>query len=145
VELVLIRHGEPDWEAARRGQADPGLTDLGRRQVADLAKHLEHVALAALYSSPLQRARETAEVIGTIQRLTAVVADGVAEIGVPVLFGASQTEVDAYFAAAAKRPFREHWEGFPGGEPFHEFHARVSGAIEALLGHYAIHSQIVDG
>jgi broad specificity phosphatase PhoE len=145
LELVLVRHAEPDWEGARQKGADPSLTVLGRQQAGDLAAHLHHLPFAALYASPLARARETAAAIATAQQLTATAVPDLAEIGVPLLQNASQTEVDAYFLAAAKRPFREHWEGFPGGEPFRAFHTRVSGAIGTLLAPYGVRSQIIDG
>ncbi len=145
VELVLVRHAEPDWQSARQAGADPGLTALGRQQAADLAEHLRGRPLAALYCSPLERARETAAAIGAAQQLTVTAVQDLSEIGVPMLQNASQTEVDAYFLAAAKRPFREHWEGFPGGEPFREFHARVTRAVGDVLAPYGIHSQSIDG
>jgi len=145
LELVVVRHAEPDWEAARRTGADPGLTALGRRQAADVAEHLRRLPLAAVYCSPLQRARETAAAIAATQQVPATIVQDLAEIGVPILQNASQTEVDAYFLRAAKRPFREHWEGFPGGEPFRTFHARVTGALGEILAHYGVHAQTIDG
>jgi len=145
LELVLVRHAEPDWESVRQKGADPGLTVLGRQQAADLAAHLRSLPLAALYSSPLARARETAAAIAAAQQLTATAVPDLAEIGVPLLQNASQTEVDAYFLAAAKRPFRDHWEGFPGGERFRAFHARVTRAIGEVLAPYGVHSQVIDG
>ena len=145
LELVLVRHAEPDWENARQKGADPALTVLGRQQAADLAAHLRSLPLAALYSSPLVRARETAAAIGAAQQLTATAVTDLAEIGVPLLQNASQTEVDAYFLAAAKRPLHDHWEGFPGGEPFRAFHARVTRAIGEVLAPYGVHSQAIDG
>jgi len=144
LELVLVRHAEPDWETARRSGADPGLTALGRRQAAGLAEHLRRLPLAALYCSPLERARQTAAAIAAPQELTAVVVPDLAEIGVPQLQNASQTDVDAYFLAAAKRPFREHWEGYPGGEPFRAFHTRVTGALGAVLAPYGVQARSVD-
>src|SRR6266481_5875085 len=75
LELVLVRHAEPDWEAARQHGADPGLTALGRRQAAALAEQLRRLPLAALYCSPLERARETAAAIAAPQELTATVVE----------------------------------------------------------------------
>lgn len=146
LELVLVRHAEPDWESRRQTGADPGLTALGRQQAADLAQHLRGLPPAVLYSSPLARARETAAAIAAAQELSATVVEDLAEIGVPPLLqNASQTEVDAYLLAAAKRPFREHWDGFPGGEPFRAFHARVTRALGEVLAHYGVHAQVIDG
>ncbi len=56
--IYLVQHGEKE-----RLPGDPGLTALGRRQAADTARWLQGRGLHALYSSPLRRARETAEAI----------------------------------------------------------------------------------
>src|SRR5262245_33771247 len=78
LELVLVRHAEPDWESVRQRGVDPGLTALGRQQAAALAEHLRQLPLAALYCSPLERARETAAAIAAAQQLTATVVDDLA-------------------------------------------------------------------
>lgn len=145
IELVLVRHGEPDWETARQRDNDPMLTALGRRQAAQVAADLAQPPIAALYASPLARARETAQIIAAAQSLDVSVVDGLAEIQVPPLGNVSQAEVDAYFTAAARRAFRDYWDGFPGGEPFRKFHARVTGAVEAVLAHYGVHLEPTEG
>lgn len=145
LEIVLVRHAEPDWEGARQTGRDPSLTELGRQQATQLAAHLAALPLAALYCSPLARARETALAIGAAQQLVPTVVDGLAEISVPLLASATQVEVDAYFAAATRRTFREHWDGFPRGEPFGAFHTRVTAALESVLAHYGARPQPTDG
>jgi len=134
IELVLIRHAEPDWAAVRqRGGGDPGLTTLGEQQAAALAVHLKDHRFDALYASPLQRARDTAAAIAKRQDIEPDIIPDLAEIRVPEMRDASQPEVEAYFAAAARRPFREHWNGFPGGESFTDFHQRVTTALDHVL------------
>ncbi|MDQ6697708.1 MAG: histidine phosphatase family protein [Actinomycetota bacterium] len=61
--ILLVRHGESEWNAARRwqGQADPPLTELGRAQAAHGARALGTVD--AIVTSDLQRALVTAQVI----------------------------------------------------------------------------------
>ncbi len=61
--LLLIRHGQSEWNALRRwqGQADPPLSELGRRQAAAAAARLEPVDVVA--TSTLQRSRVSAEII----------------------------------------------------------------------------------
>ena len=54
IELVLVRHAEPDWERGKE-TGDPGLTDLGRTQAARAAEHLKTLRIDAIYCSPLQR------------------------------------------------------------------------------------------
>jgi len=64
--LLLVRHGETDWNADGRlqGQTDRPLSDFGRRQARQLADELAGEELEAIYASDLSRARETAEIIG---------------------------------------------------------------------------------
>jgi 2,3-bisphosphoglycerate-dependent phosphoglycerate mutase len=64
--LLLVRHGETDWNAEGRlqGHTDRPLSDYGRRQAQQLAEELGGEELEAIYSSDLARARETAEIVG---------------------------------------------------------------------------------
>jgi alpha-ribazole phosphatase/probable phosphoglycerate mutase len=60
----MARHGQTEWNARRRfqGASDVGLSDLGRRQAEALGGAIRSRALAAVYTSPLRRAAETAEI-----------------------------------------------------------------------------------
>jgi broad specificity phosphatase PhoE len=64
--LLLVRHGETDWNAEGRlqGHTDRPLSDYGRRQARRLAEELVGEELEAIYSSDLARAHETAEIVG---------------------------------------------------------------------------------
>jgi broad specificity phosphatase PhoE len=64
--LLLVRHGETDWNAEGRlqGHTDRPLSEFGGRQTRRLADDLEDEELEAIYSSDLSRARETAEIVG---------------------------------------------------------------------------------
>ncbi len=72
--LLLVRHGETDWNADGRlqGQTDRPLNDYGRRQAQQLAGELAAGSFEAIYASDLSRARETAEIVG--ERLGLAVA-----------------------------------------------------------------------
>lgn len=63
--LLLIRHGETDWnvEGRYQGQEDPPLNRRGRDQARLLADALSGEPLHVLYGSPLKRARETAQIV----------------------------------------------------------------------------------
>ena len=61
MELVLIRHAEPERVVSTGGRADPELTPRGREQARRTAAWLEGEAIAAVWSSPLRRAVQTAE------------------------------------------------------------------------------------
>lgn len=61
MELLLIRHGRPERVEGNEGPADPGLSALGWRQAEALAAWLAKEPIEAIYSSPMRRAKETAE------------------------------------------------------------------------------------
>src|SRR5207302_46661 len=70
-QLLLIRHGESTWnrEGRVQGWLDPPLSERGIQQAARLAERLRDEPLDALYASPQQRARATAQAIADIKGL----------------------------------------------------------------------------
>jgi len=134
--LTLVRHGEPDWAPGDGPSVnDPGLTEFGHAQARATAARLAAYPIDAIYVSPYRRARETAAPLAEATGLTPVVVDGLAEVGVAV-DGLTQEEVDRYFREGSERPLAQHWEGWPGAETFHEFHARVTAAVTDVLGRH---------
>lgn len=79
MELLLIRHARPLRAEPVEGPADPGLSDLGRRQAGALADWLAPVGLAALYTSPMRRAAETATTVGAALGIDPVPEPALAE------------------------------------------------------------------
>lgn len=67
-ELILIRHGETEWNRERRmqGQTDTPLSDIGRAQAAALGRRFAGADFAALYSSDLSRAHHTADAVAAV-------------------------------------------------------------------------------
>ncbi len=72
-DLLLIRHGQSEWNEQRRwqGQADPALTDLGRAQAAQAAHSIGNID--AIFTSPLQRAAETATILARALAVDSVI------------------------------------------------------------------------
>lgn len=64
-ELILVRHGETDWNVQGRfqGQSDPPLNEQGLAQAGKLTLELAGEKVGAVYTSDLQRARQTAEIL----------------------------------------------------------------------------------
>jgi len=93
--LLLARHGETDWNRVGRwqGHADPPLNEAGRRQAEALADALDGDGVAAVYSSDLRRARETAHVVAKRLGLPVIEDRGLREIDVGSWSGLTREEV----------------------------------------------------
>jgi probable phosphoglycerate mutase len=134
LELVLVRHAEPEWEPGGRAVDEPGLSERGRLQAERAAGALRELGpFDVVYMSPLRRVRETAEPILAALEQKAQVQSWLAELGLPSLEGRTTEEVARFFAAARARDLAQGWEGMPGGESFRHFYERVSAGIEGLL------------
>lgn len=133
MELVFIRHGQPEWDRSGRAVRDPDLTDLGRRQ----AEHLGDAFLGRhadrLLVSPLVRAQQTAEPVAKALDLEPETLPWLAEIASPEWDGTPSETVESIFAEARAKPLDEQWDGLPGGESFRDFHRRVTGGLVGLL------------
>ena len=128
--LVLVRHGETDWNREHRlqGHADTPLNDAGRRQAGELGALLSGERIAAVYTSPLRRANETARVIADRLGLAVVEHEALREIDVGDWQGMTLDEVRARYP---ERLDEASHAGWPNGETHDQLGARV---LPALLG-----------
>jgi len=133
MEIVLVRHGQPDWEPDGRAVDHPALTPLGWEQARRTAEALAGERFDALYTSPLQRAVQTAEPIAGALDLEPRVESWLKEIQLPSMEGSTEEEVKHFFEAASLRQLEQWWDGFPRGESFRHFYERVRSGIEGLL------------
>ena len=128
--IVLARHGETDWNRDGRfqGHLDPPLNERGRTQARELAESLARFDIAALYSSDLRRAAETAEIVGARLGLVAAADAGLREIDVGAWSGLTVDEISARFPDAYAR-WRAGQLDAHGGETREAFSARVVGSV----------------
>jgi broad specificity phosphatase PhoE len=141
VKLILVRHGETATNRDGRGlgHADPPLTDLGLRQAAATADQIAgrlNEPVAAIYTSPFRRARETAALIA--ERLghpAAEVIDGLREMDIGAMEGLTGAEMRANHPAffAEWTSVRAGEVEMPGGESLAAVQARAWPAVEQLL------------
>lgn len=138
--VILLRHGEPDWYPGGQDVAvdDAGLTSRGQAQARCAAKALSKQRIDAIYVSPLLRAQETAEPLSAATGIPATMVPAFAEISIAGTAGLSQRDVDRYFLEAVRRPLAEHWSGWPRGESFRDFHARVCGGLDGVLARHGM-------
>jgi len=131
--ILLARHGESDWNRTKRwqGWADRPLTDFGRRQARELAARLEDTELDAVYSSDLQRARETAETVARAKNLTVVTMADLREVDVGSWSGLTRAQAQDRFPEQYAR-WLEGGEGWEDGETYEQLRGRVVRAIRAI-------------
>ena len=137
--LYLLRHGATDNNRAnpprlQGRRTDPPLSEEGREQARKTGEFLLRLPLDAVYSSPLLRARETAEAIAGPQGLSIQVVDGLVEVDVGVWEGHSWEEIEqtdpqayrAFMTDASVNPYL-------GGENLETVLARAGPAFQQLV------------
>ena len=133
--VFLLRHGETAWNAEQRlqGHADIGLNELGRWQAQRLAQALAGEDIAALYSSDLLRALDTARALAESISLPVQTDAALRERAFGFLEGLSYDEIDTQFPEVARR-WREREPDFApgGGETMNGFSARSVAAVTRL-------------
>ncbi|HEX6491996.1 MAG TPA: histidine phosphatase family protein [Candidatus Dormibacteraeota bacterium] len=119
--LLLVRHGATPWTDPVRlyqGHVDVALSELGRAQAEGIAVALRDEGLAAVWHSPLSRARETAEAIATAAGVPCRPDDRLRELCFGSWEGRSHEDVRRSEPAAHERHYGDVLGGTPpGGEP----------------------------
>ena len=125
--LVLVRHGETDWNRDRRvqGHSDIPLNDTGRAQAKELAKQLSGEHLAAVFASDLARARETAEIATAGTDLDVRELVDLRERHFGTWEGLTDDDIRARFPESRTGPWGD-------GETVDEMSARVVAALRAI-------------
>jgi probable phosphoglycerate mutase len=134
--LLLIRHGETDWNRELRfqGQLDVPLNATGLEQARRVAQRLAQESLHGLVSSDLQRALQTARAVaGQVAQLDPVLEAALREQHFGVMEGLRVPDIKARYPEAWARWVRFEAEyAFDGGESTQAFHGRVLAALRAL-------------
>jgi 2,3-bisphosphoglycerate-dependent phosphoglycerate mutase len=135
-ELILLRHGETDWNRELRfqGHVDVALNAIGLEQARRLARRLAGERAHRLYASDLLRAQQTALPVG--------LQLGLSSVSDPALREQSFGRVDGMKVDDIKANHPQAWEGWlrfqedfcmPEGETTRQFHARVMDAVHRLV------------
>jgi probable phosphoglycerate mutase len=131
LRLLLIRHGQSiaNAEGRLQGQGEYLLTDLGREQARRLAGRLsnEYASVAAIYTSSLGRAVETAEILAGIIGAAVIPDDRLREYDVGALTGLTMDEMQVRFPQVytAWAEDVDEWMPMPGAEGQADFSRRV--------------------
>jgi len=131
--ILLVRHGESEWNASGRwqGWADPELSDLGRQQAVEAAEGVG--AVDAIFASDLQRAGETARIIGELIGVGPVLTlEGLRERDVGEWSGLTRKEIGERWPETLEAWSRGEMRPPPGGESNESVIERVLGALHAI-------------
>jgi probable phosphoglycerate mutase len=138
-ELLLVRHGQSQFNAERRWENwvhESPLTPHGEGEARVLADRLvaEH-DIAALYASPLTRAAQTAQIIGKALGMEPRAFDGLREIDVGLVGGLTRDGFEARFPSAFARwqDRRDMDFAWPGGEVRSDFFQRATQAVAEIV------------
>jgi probable phosphoglycerate mutase len=143
LHVYLARHGQTDWNAARRlqGWSDTVLNDTGRTQAHELAARLHGVPLDRVYCSTLRRARETAEIAHGTTPIDSLV--GLREQRVGRFEGASLA--DSLVAKEFDRRSHDPDDALDGGESDNQFFARVRDTFTQIVAQHRSGSILIVG
>ncbi len=125
MEIVLVRHAQPEWVRDGLNVVNPPLTDRGHRQAERLAAVLGSEEFDEVYVSPLARARQTAAPVLAAMGRDEVVAPWLEEIRDPGWHGTPAERAEQAYREMRERPLEHRWMGVEDGEPVRDFTDRI--------------------
>jgi len=133
MEIVLIRHGQPEWVRNGLNVDNPPLTELGRRQAAAMADYLRAEQFDEVYCSPLVRARETAAPLFDVLGRTESIDPWLEEIRNPIWNGTPEEKAEQAYREQRQRASHARWGGLEGGENVADFVDRINTGCSLFL------------
>lgn len=134
--IVLIRHGETDWnvEGRYQGQADPPLNSKGIHQAYQLVDELINSSIEVLYTSPLKRTRQTAEIIARQFDIKPIDEPRYMEIDQGDWQTRLRSDIENLYPDLFNAWQTDPWDVTPpGGEHLSEVQSRVYAALDENL------------
>lgn len=133
--LILLRHGQTEWNASDRmqGQIDTELSDVGRRQAKDCAPDMATRDVIHIVSSDLRRAHDTALAVADHAGLPVVTDPRLRETDLGQWEGMTHHEVDALYPGARKEWRLDPTFTPPGGESKLQVGARALPVVHELF------------
>ena len=125
MQIVLVRHGQPEWVRDGLNVVDPQLTDLGMRQARLAAETLVEEAFDEVLVSPLRRARQTADPLLRRMDRPERIETWLHEIREPDWHGTPAELAAKAYEEERRRAAEDRWRGVEGGEPSRDFVERV--------------------
>jgi len=138
-EIILARHGETVWNVEKiyRGRTDVNLDEVGIKQAELLGKHLSNWELEAIYSSPLRRAIDTANIIDRYQRIGVHIAEGLIDFDYGEWQSLPEQEAKRLYPTLHNEWHNNpHKVRMPGGESLEDVRKRAIEVVNDALSNY---------
>jgi alpha-ribazole phosphatase len=134
LHLMLVRHGETEWNVQRRyqGQSDIPLSNLGRRQAELVAERLVGKRIDAIYASDLKRAWETAQAIAEKNSLDVLTEPRLRELKFGILEGLTFEEAEEQYPDMIAAWLEDFNNTPEGAETIDLFNARIVSLLDYL-------------
>lgn len=135
-KLILARHGETEWNVEKvfRGRADVNLNEVGIKQADLLGKHLCNWELEAIYSSPVKRALDTANIVARYMEVAVCIAEGLTDFDFGEWQSLSEQEVKRLYPAILNDwQSSPHKVRMPGGENLDDVTKRTAEVVDEVL------------
>jgi len=135
-KLILARHGETVWNVEKiyRGRTDVNLDEVGIKQAELLGKYLSNWKLEAIYSSPLKRALDTANMVARYQKVGVHVAEGLVDLDYGEWQSLPEQEVKRLYPALHYEwRNNPHKVKMPGGESLEDVRKRAIEVVNDVL------------
>ncbi len=133
MEIILVRHGQPEWVRDGLNVVDPPLTELGHRQAEAMAAQLGGGDYDEVLTSPLVRARQTAAPLYERLGLDQTIDPWLEEIRDPGWHGTPAEKAAQAYREMSGRPVERRWEGLEGGESIRAFTDRIHAGATRFL------------
>jgi len=138
-KLILARHGETAWNVERifRGRADVNLDEVGIKQAELLGRYFGNWKLEAIYSSPVKRALDTANIVARYQKIGVHVAEGLIDFDYGEWQSLSEQEVKKLYPALLNEWHNNpHKVRVPGGESLEDVRMRATEVVNDVVSEY---------
>jgi broad specificity phosphatase PhoE len=135
-KLILARHGETLWNVEKifRGRVDVNLDEVGIKQAELLGKYLSNWELEAIYSSPLKRALDTANIVARYQKVAVRIAEGLIDFDYGEWQSLPEQEVKKLYPVILDEWYNNpHRVKMPGGESLEDVRERAVGVVNDVL------------
>jgi alpha-ribazole phosphatase len=136
LHLMLVRHGETEWNVQRRyqGQSDVPLSELGKQQAEFIAERLAGQTIDAVYASDLKRAWETAGIIADRCSLEIISEPRLRELKFGILEGMTFDEAQEQYPEMIAAWLEDFSNTPEDGETIDLFNARIVSLLDDLKG-----------